>query len=68
MKAKNHKRSFATLDQGSDADYQRHDFANRSEYLDSLCDDYDYETVYTCAELLGPSEDFDGLLSCLSES
>lgn len=47
--------------------YKQNGFADRNEYLQSLAEDYDIavETVYALAELLGPSEDFDGLVSAL---
>lgn len=40
--------------------YQENGFKNRKEYLDTLAEDYG-EAVYMVADLLGPSEDFDGL-------
>ena len=47
--------------------YKQNGFADRNEYLQSLAEDYDIavEIVYALAELLGPSEDFDGLVSAL---
>lgn len=45
--------------------YQDHGYTNRREYLESLCDDYDRESVFALAALLGPEEDFDGLLTSL---
>lgn len=49
--------------------YGEHGFASRREYLDSLAEEYgtDRRTVYTLADLLGPSEDFDGLVSALND-
>jgi len=48
-------------------DYSPH--ANRSDYLASLAVDYgiDLATVTMMADLLGPSEDFDGLVSALDD-
>jgi predicted transcriptional regulator len=44
-------------------------FTNRRAYLDDLADslDIDRATVYTMAQLLGPSEDFDGLVTMLED-
>ena len=44
-------------------------FTNRTEYLDSLAEDYgiDEEAVYALADVLGEDEDFDGLLAELSD-
>lgn len=44
-------------------------YDSRKEYLDSLAEDYgiDVEAVYALAEVLGEDEDFDGLLSELSD-
>jgi len=39
----------------------------REEYLDSLTDEYDEEAVYAIAEILGPSEDYDGLVLSLED-
>lgn len=49
--------------------YERHGYANRKEYLESLADDYgiDYGTVAMLASMLGASEDFDGLVSALED-
>ena len=48
-------------------DYTANGFANRREYLESLCEDYDRETVYALAGILGASEDFDGLVTALED-
>lgn len=50
--------------------YQENGYASRKEYLKSLADEYgvSIHTVYSCAELLGESEDFDGLLSALEDA
>ncbi len=42
--------------------YQKHGFANRKEYLDSLAEEYG-EIVYILASVLGPTEDFDALIT-----
>jgi hypothetical protein len=48
-------------------EYQINGFANRREYLESLCEEYDRTIVYTLANLLGSSEDFDGLVTSLED-
>lgn len=49
--------------------YEENGYANRREYLDAMAEDYgqDRQTVYLLADLLGPSEDFDGLISGLED-
>ena len=47
--------------------YEKHGYADRDEYLQHLCEDYDPDAVMTLAELLGPEEDFDGLVIELQE-
>jgi len=47
--------------------YQDHGFATRRAYLESLCEEYPPEAVYALADLLGPLEDFDGLVTGLEE-
>jgi hypothetical protein len=47
--------------------YSAQGFANRRAYLESLCDEYDRTTVYALAGMLGPSEDFDGLVTSLED-
>jgi hypothetical protein len=49
--------------------YQENGFQTRRDYLDSLADDLglDPRTVYLMAEMLGPSEDFDGLVTSLED-
>lgn len=44
--------------------YQEHGYANRRAYLVSLAEDYGVseEVVFALADILGPSEDFDGLI------
>lgn len=49
--------------------YQENGFDSRKEYLESLAEDYgiDVDTIVLVAELLGPEEDFDGLVSTLQD-
>ena len=49
-------------------DYTAHGYANRREYLEGLCDEYPRSIVYALADLLGPSEDFDGLVTALEDA
>ena len=39
----------------------------RKSYLDSLVVEYGETVVYTLADLLGPSEDYDGLVIALED-
>ncbi|MFI2856841.1 hypothetical protein ACH6EH_06845 [Paenibacillus sp. JSM ZJ436] len=50
--------------------YQEHGYNSRKEYLNELADEYgvSIETVYAIADMLGPSEDFDGLISSLDDA
>lgn len=43
--------------------------AERKEYLNNLAEDYGVSkgTVYALASILGPSEDYDGLVSALED-
>jgi hypothetical protein len=49
--------------------YTDEGYSSRRDYLDSLADDLgiDRAIVYTMAQLLGPSEDFDGLVTMLED-
>lgn len=49
--------------------YEAFDCANREEYLDMLADDYgvDAEVVHLLADMLGPNEDFSGLINALED-
>jgi hypothetical protein len=49
--------------------YQENGFENRFEYLKSLSEDFgiDLDVVLALADLLGPNEDFDGLISELED-
>lgn len=44
-------------------------YESRKDYLNSLAEDYgtDYDTVKLLADLLGPTEDFDGLVTSLQD-
>lgn len=49
--------------------YTDNGYDSRKDYLNSLSDDYgiEIETVYVIADMLGPIEDFDGLVSTLQD-
>lgn len=49
--------------------YTEAGFNTRKEYLMSLVEEYDVdrETVFSIAAILGPSEDFDGLIAALED-
>ena len=49
--------------------YQQKGYANREAYLRSLADAYGLKLnmVLQAAALMGPSEDFDGLISTLED-
>ena len=49
--------------------YDEHGYATRKDYLECLADDYGVErdAVFAVAELLGPSEDFDGLITMIED-
>ena len=49
--------------------YQREGYDNRTAYLQALSEDIgvDIKTVLTLADLLGPAEDFDGLVTSLED-
>lgn len=49
--------------------YKEHGFTSRRDYLDDLADNMgiDKSTVYALADLLGPDEDFDGLVTSLED-
>ena len=48
-------------------DYKAAGFANRREYLESLCEEFDREKVFILASMLGANEDFDGLVTMLED-
>lgn len=49
--------------------YTEKGYKNRADYLNNLADEYgvDKYTVYALADVLGPNEDFDGLVSELED-
>ena len=49
--------------------YQEHGYRNRADYLASLADDFTLplDSVMCLADLLGKSEDFDGLITSLED-
>jgi hypothetical protein len=49
--------------------YQEMGYRSRRDYLDTLADDMgvDRTTVYAMAQMLGPNEDFDGLVTSLED-
>lgn len=49
--------------------YTDNNYLDREDYLDSLAVNYevDVNTVYALADLLGPEEDFDGLVTSLQD-
>ena len=55
---------------GEDTIYIENGYKDRDDYLQSLSDEYgvSIETVYTLADVLGESEEFDGLISALEDA
>jgi hypothetical protein len=49
--------------------YLNHGYKDRDDYLNNLADDYGVDSVAinAIAEMLGPDEDFDGLISELED-
>jgi hypothetical protein len=47
--------------------YTANGYTDRADYLETLCDEYPPEAVHTLADLLGPDEDFDGLVTSLED-
>lgn len=49
--------------------YVHKGYKSRSDYLDSLADEYGVSKmlVYSLADMLGPNEDFDGLVNALED-
>jgi hypothetical protein len=49
--------------------YQEKGFKNRNHYLRSLAEEYciDEDTVFVLADMYGPQEDFDGLVTSLQD-
>jgi hypothetical protein len=48
--------------------YLAQGYRSRRHYLETLCEEFDRDTVYALAGLLGPSEDFDGLITALEDA
>jgi len=48
-------------------DYQANGYRDRADYLDGLCGDYPRHIVMAIADMLGPTEDFDGLITALED-
>jgi hypothetical protein len=53
----------------NDSIYMQNGYRDREDYLSCMAEDYDVrlETVKYLADLLGPNEDFDGLISALED-
>lgn len=49
--------------------YTENGYASRKQYLENLAEEYDIHRriVFAMAQLLGPTEDFDGLISALED-
>lgn len=49
--------------------YRRKGFSDRFDYLDAVAAEYgvSLEVVYNLSDMLGPNEDFDGLIRALEE-
>ena len=49
--------------------YKDNGYKSRADYLEQLADEYDapMEIVMALADVLGPEEDFDGLVSSLKD-
>lgn len=49
--------------------YSERGYENREDYLASIAREYDLETdiVFAAADMLGPTEDFDGLITSLED-
>lgn len=50
--------------------YQQEGYRNRRHYLQSMAEDYNVPitAVWAMAGMLGPSEDFDGLINALEDA
>ena len=46
--------------------YQQNGFTSREDYLNNLADEYG-DVVFDLADILGESEDFDGLVTSLED-
>lgn len=56
-------------DNGKPDVYRQKGYRDRYGYLESLADEYGVSkmVVYSLADMLGPSEDFDGLINALED-
>ena len=48
--------------------YTANGYKNRADYLSCLCEEYPADLVHALSDILGPSEDFDGLVSGLDDA
>ena len=48
-------------------DYIEMGYKSRLDYLECLAEEYDRDKVFALAAILGPSEDFDGLVTALED-
>jgi len=48
-------------------EYQTHGYDDRIDYLNALCEEYPRDIVFALANMLGRSEDFDGLVTALQD-
>lgn len=64
------KQTTPDMIQTSENLYIENGYEGREDYLGSLSDEYavDLETVHYLADLLGESEDFDGLVNALQDA
>lgn len=47
--------------------YQTHGYETRFDYLNALSEEYPRDIVFALANMLGASEDFDGLVTALQD-
>lgn len=47
--------------------YEENGYRDRRDYLDGLAEEYPRGAVMALANMLGPAEDFDGLLTMLED-
>ena len=49
--------------------YKKNGYESRKDYLNQLAEEYgiDVKTVYALASILGPNEDFDGLITSIQD-
>ena len=48
--------------------YKAAGYESRRAYLESLAEDFPADVVYALADILGPGEDFDGLITALEDA